>query len=115
MVFAAAIWLLALLGYEGMRSNSVEIGEDVLRLDPFWSGPVEQRPWSDVVRLDYRPWRGRGRSSRLHHGMAFVFADGAEWDLREDRYWGLHDPAVRDRLRAMARARDIEYRHGKQR
>lgn len=112
VVFAVVIWLPALLGYEAMRGDSVEVGVDVLRRDPFWSGQVDQRSWADVVRLDYRPWRGGERRGRLRHGMAFVFADGSEWDLREDLYWGLDDRAVRDRLRTMVRARGIEYRHG---
>lgn len=110
--FAVFVWLPALLGYEAMRGHRVEVGGDVLRLDPFWPGEVEERAWDDVVSFDYRPWMSRGRSARLHHGMAFVFADGSEWSLREDRYWGLDDPAVREQLRAMARSRGVEYRHG---
>lgn len=111
VVVAAVIWIPSIVGYELMRGTWYEIDREGLRYNSFFTVEQVKHSWSEVDRLEYRPWWNRHKGTNLRHGMALVFDDGSEWSLSDDDFWGLDAKPVRDRLRALATAQGVDYRH----
>lgn len=110
LAIGAVAWAPSLAGYELVRDTWAEVDPDAVRVDGFWQRDPVERSWSEVVRLEYRPWSSARSRSNVQHAMAFVFSDGSELELTQADLWGLDDEAVRQRLRRFARDNGVEYR-----